>query len=72
MTTKERLHKLVEELPESETATATRVLEALSIAANPLARAPVDDEATTDEDRTAIAEGWAQYREGKGSVLHRR
>ncbi|MEK7216376.1 MAG: hypothetical protein AAB289_12345 [Chloroflexota bacterium] len=71
MTTQQRLHRIVDELPESEEATAERVLEALKFAANPLGSAPLDDEPTTDDDRAAIAEGWAQYNEGRGSVLRR-
>ncbi len=68
MTTKERLHQLVDQLPESEVATATRVLEALRAAADPLASAPEDDEPTTAEDRRAIKEGWELYRQGKGQI----
>jgi hypothetical protein len=30
-----------------------------------LARAPVDDEPITDDDRRHIAEGWQAYREGR-------
>lgn len=50
MTTKERIHQLVEDLPESELETAKRVLEAL-------ANAPVDDESVSDEEAQAIEEG---------------
>lgn len=71
MTTKERLHQLVDQLPASEVATAARVLEALPATADPLASAPEDDEPTTDADRDAISEGWRLYREEKGSILPR-
>ena len=63
MTTKERIHQLVEDLPESELETAKRVLEALSALSlsNPvveaLANAPVDDESVSDEEAQAIEEG---------------
>lgn len=69
MTTKERLHQLVDELPVSEVATAARVLEALRATADPLASAPEADEPTTAEDRQAIKEGWKLYRQGKGTIL---
>lgn len=69
MSTKERLHQLVDELPASEVATAARVLEALRATADPLASAPEDDEPTTAGDHQAIKEGWKLYRQGKGSVL---
>lgn len=63
MTTKERIHQLVEDLHESELETAKRVLEALSALSlsNPvveaLANAPVDDESVSDEEAQAIEEG---------------
>ena len=62
MTTKERIHQLVEDLPESELETAKRVLEALSaLPSNPvveaLANAPVDDEPVPDAEAQAIEEG---------------
>ena len=63
MTTKERIHQLVEDLPESELETAKRVLEALSAlsSSNPvveaLGNAPVDDESVPDEEAQAIEEG---------------
>ena len=63
MTTKERIHQLVEDLPESELETAKRVLEALSALSlsNPvveaLANAPVDDESVSDEEAQSIEEG---------------
>ena len=63
MTTKERIHQLVDDLPESELETAKRVLEGLSALSlsNPvveaLANAPVDDESVSDEEAQAIEEG---------------
>lgn len=72
MTTKERLHQLVDQLPDSETDKAARLLEEL---ADPvlrmLASAPIDDEPLADEDRAAIAEGRGQYRRGEGTYLKR-
>lgn len=64
MTTKERLHELVDALPESEVGTAIRILDALRATADPFASAPEDDEPTTDEDRAAIREGREAYRTG--------
>jgi hypothetical protein len=61
-TTKDRLHQLVEELPEGEVAdSAERLLEQLrTYGDDPLARkllgAPIDDEPETDEERAAVAE----------------
>lgn len=61
MTPKENLHKLVDELPESELAVAKRFLEYLRDAGSDpllraLAAAPVDDEPVTAEDLAAIRE----------------
>jgi hypothetical protein len=54
MTVKERLHHLVDALPESEAPTATRILEALVATADPVLRAhllaPEDDESTAGDD----------------------
>ena len=62
MTTKERIHRLVDDLPESELDTVKRVLEGLSVLSlpDPVAEAhantPVDDESVTDEEAQAIEE----------------
>ncbi len=61
MTPKESLHKLVDQLPESELPAAKRFLEYLRDAGSDpflraLAAAPVDDEPVTDEDLAAIRE----------------
>ena len=71
---KERLHTLIDELPESDLATAERVLCALrDTGGDPLLRmleaAPADDEPLTDEDRAAHREGWEQYQRGQGRIL---
>ena len=63
MTTKERVHRLVDTLPEEELETAERVLEGLAALAlsDPVARAlalaPDDDEPVTEEEAAAIEEG---------------
>jgi hypothetical protein len=54
MTNKERLHHLVDTLPESEARTAARILEALAATADPVLRAhllaPEDDEDATGDN----------------------
>jgi len=61
MTSKERLHQLIEQLPDKELTDAELVLEALHAhQADPLARrlltAPLDDEPESDKERAAVAE----------------
>jgi len=69
MTPKERLHRLVEALPDREIYAAERFLEYLASAEDPVLRAireaPEDDEPLTDEDRTAIEAGLEDYRQGR-------
>ena len=54
MAGREALHKLVDALPETDLPTANRVLEALSLSADPVARslatAPFDDEPDVDDE----------------------
>lgn len=57
MTTRERLHRLVDELPDE------RLAEAL------LALAPLDDEPVTVADRSAIEEAEADVRAGRVFTL---
>ncbi|GEM_PF-627803 len=79
-TTKEQLHKLVDELPESSSGPAVQVLEYLrddpelvrSILqglSDPVLRAlltaPIDDEPETSEERAAVAEGREAWRRGE-------
>jgi predicted transcriptional regulator len=71
MTTKERIHRMVDDLPESELDTVERVLEGLSAlslsdpVAEALANATVDDESVTDEEAQAIEEGERDIAEGR-------
>ena len=70
MLTKERLHELVEAVPERDVATAARILEALAGLApgEPFyttETAPVDDEPETDEERLTIARGEADLAAGR-------
>ena len=70
MTVKERLHQLVEELPEGQaTEAAERALLHLKrVSTDPVLRAllnaPIDDEPDTEEERALIAEGRAALERG--------
>ena len=60
MSTRDRLHRLIDELPESELTTAERFLHYLCATADPVLRAlleaPLDDEPETDEERQDVQE----------------
>ena len=77
MTTKEALHRLVDELPESILPEAERYL--ASLRDDPVLRAfmeaPEDDELLTSEEIAAIEEGKAEIARGEGipwEVVERR
>ena len=69
MTTKDALHRLVEQLPETDWPTAEAFLEFLRLRRDPLLQllrtAPEDDEPTTAEDIADAEAAWQEYREGK-------
>lgn len=69
MKRRERLHYLIDELPESELQTAERFLDFLVIARAPLHRvlenAPTEDEEITPEEEAAIDEAWADIAAGR-------
>ena len=69
MTTKEELHRLVEELPKNELPAARRYLEYLRNMGDPLLRAlmeaPLDDELETDAERAAVQEAWEAITRGE-------
>ena len=69
MTTKERLHQLVDELAESDVATAERILEALRdtvvVREYSIYDAPVDDEPETPEEAAAVAEAYEDIKAGR-------
>lgn len=70
MTVKERLHRLVDNLPDSEAAVAERVLEALSATTHGglpafLSNAPADDEPYTEQERAAVEEAYEAIRRGE-------
>lgn len=82
MMAKERLHQLVDLLPDDEVVTAARVLEALAglQPGEPFytaESAPLDDEPETEAERSAVAEALAEVERGDGrpiqaEVLHRK
>ena len=71
MTTKEQIHQLVNDLPESDLETVKRVFEGLSALSGSsavetaLASAPIDDESVTDEEAQAIEEGERDVEAGR-------
>ena len=69
MISRDSLHRLVDNLPESEIPRAERVLQALKETAETplysLETAPEDDEPETSEEATAVAEAWREHTEGK-------
>lgn len=70
MALRDNLHRLIENLPESEIVRAERVLEALKETAGApvtyrLENAPEGNEPETAEEATAVAEAWREHREGK-------
>lgn len=69
MALRDSLHRLVDDLPESEVSRAERLLEVLKETAEKplytLENAPEDDEAETSQEAVAVAEAWRDHREGK-------
>ena len=70
MTDRERLHDLVEHLPEPEVHAALRFVEYLRQSEDdPVLRAlrdaPPDDEPLTEEDIAALEEAWEDVRQGR-------
>ena len=70
MDLKDRLHSLVDGLPESEVPAAERYLEYLRLAGtdpvlHALLTAPEDDEPETAEEREAVAEARQDIEEGR-------
>jgi predicted transcriptional regulator len=69
MTLKEKVHRLVDELPEAEMPEVARYLEHLRKKSDPLQRAlreaPEDDEPITEEEAQAIEEGERDLEEGR-------
>ncbi len=69
MTTRDEVHRLVEQLPEGALEDAKRLLEELRMRSDPLLRAladaPEDDEPETEEERQAVAEAYEDLRAGR-------
>ena len=69
MTSRDSLHRLVDDLPETEFIRAERRLEVLKETAAPslyaLDSAPEDDEAETPVEAAAVSEAWRDHRAGK-------
>lgn len=67
MASRDELHHLINELPESELQAARRFLEYLCDDAvmKMLREAPEDDEPTSAEEDQAAEEGWREYQAGK-------
>lgn len=65
---KERLYRLIDQIPDGEVHTVERFLEYLANADDPVWRAlmnaPEDDEPLSDEDREALEEGRRALAEG--------
>jgi hypothetical protein len=69
MATRDTLHRLVDELPESEVPAAERFLEYLSVARSDpflqaLLRVPLDDGSESSDEQAAAAEGRAALEQG--------
>jgi len=68
-TTRDALHRLVDELPKRELSAARRYLEYLRNMGDPVLRAfleaPEDDEPETEEERVSADEAWQEYQRGE-------
>jgi len=73
MSARDSLHRLVDELPESELAAAERFLNYLRATTDPVLRAlleaPLDDEPETDEERHAVQEAREELARGEVRTL---
>lgn len=68
MPSRDSLHRLIDDLPESEITRAERLLEVLKETAEPaytLENAPEVDEPESAEEAAAVAEAWREHRAGK-------
>jgi hypothetical protein len=70
---RDSLHRLIDELPESELTTAKRFLNYLRATADPvrktLLEAPLDDEPETEEERRAVQEAREELARGEVRTL---
>ncbi len=73
MPTRDTLHRLIDDLPESELAAAERFLNYLRVTADPVLRplidAPLEDEPETEEERRLVQEARDELAQGKVRTL---
>jgi hypothetical protein len=73
MSARDSLHRLIDELPESELAAAERFLHYLRATTDPVLRAlleaPPDDEPETEEERQAVQEAREELARGEVRTL---
>jgi hypothetical protein len=73
MSARDSLHRLIDELPESELTAAERFLHYLRATADPVLRAlleaPLDDEPETDDERQAMQEAREELARGEARTL---
>ncbi len=73
MTTREEIHELLDQLPESELEDLHRVVLERLAKHDPVLQAflnaPEDDEPETEEERTAVAEAYEDFRAGRVFTL---
>jgi hypothetical protein len=73
MSARDRLHRLIDALPESELATAERFLHYLRATTDPVLRAlleaPLDDEPETEDERQAVREAREELARGEVRTL---
>ncbi len=71
--TRERLYRLVDQIPEKEVHAAERYLEYLAEHGDPFIRklmnAPLDDEQVTEEEEAGVREAWEDYEGGRVQTL---
>jgi hypothetical protein len=73
MSARDSLHRLIDELPESELPAAERFLNYLHATADPVLKAlfeaPLDDEPETEEERRAVKEAREELARGEVRTL---
>ena len=71
--TKDDLHHLIDDLPDSEVHAAARYIQYLRTSCDPFVQAlldaPLDDEPETQEELEAADKAWQEYLEGKARPL---
>lgn len=72
MATKDRLHRMVDALPEEDVPAAEKALEGVRMERlrRALAEAPEDDEPLTEAEREAIEEAEEEIRQGARPIPH--